>query len=138
MLFFRKMTERTTRRGLFRRLREIEGVEKGGEGDERTATVDGAGSKMANLSYLLFAWTSRIRMYKFAQAGSQRHTYILLVEKQRMYVYNEIVYTRAHRQRTNERVCVNTYTLCVYTKQAATSNSKASFKALSLFLLQRL
>jgi len=63
--------------------------------------VDGAGGKMANLSYLLFARTSRIRVYKSAQAGSHCHTYILLVETQRMYVHTEIAHTRARARTGN-------------------------------------
>ena len=36
--------------------------------------------------------------------------------------------TRVRTQNTRVQVCVNTYTLCVYTKQAASSNSKASIQ----------
>lgn len=59
-----------------------------------------------------------------------------------IYIYYSVRRARLLRERPtrgrtrNDRVqvCVNTYTLCVYTKQAATSNSKASIQgSVSLF-----
>lgn len=132
---FQRMTGRTTRRKTFQKVARARGgaVEKDGKGDGRTATMDGGG--MANLSYLLFARTSRIRVYKSGLAAT---VLIYYLSRRDVRVHTEIARTCMRGHRANERVCVNTYTLCVYTKQAATSNSKASFKAPSLFLLSRL
>lgn len=55
------------------------------------------------------------------------------------YLHTEIAYAHA-RTNGHKRAGLREYVyiICVYTKQAATSNSKALFKALSLFLLSRL
>lgn len=62
-------------------------VEKDGKGDGRTATMDGAGGGMANLSYLLFARTLRIRVYVQVRELAPSYLYITCRDATHVYVY---------------------------------------------------
>lgn len=86
--------------------------------------------------YIIHPTLPDSRVYKSIQADLSRHTFIhiyILLGETRPSLLRERP-TRGRTRNDRVQVCVNTYTLCVYTKQAATSNSKASIQgSVSLF-----